>query len=223
MKDVAFALRGLRRAPGFAAASLLTLALGIGSAAAIFSVAYGVLLRPLPFAQPDRLVEISINLKGTGAGFGSLSAPEYMDLSRQNRAFSGVAAWTPRGRTIGGDGRPERVSTVQATASLFTVLGVRAQVGRTFTAEEDVAGGGLVIVLFFTVWARAFGRAQLGRIQGSAQMLTVIASAIGPLLLAQCQAWTGSYAAVFYVLAASVAALGVVAWRLKMPGAPAAG
>ena len=157
VKDVAFALRGLRRAPGFAAASLLTLALGIGSAAAIFSVAYGVLLRPLPFVQPDRLVEVSINLKGTGASFGSLSAPEYVDLARDNRAFSGVAAWTPRGRTIGGDGRPERVKTVQATASLFTILGVRAQVGRTFTTEEDVAGGGLVIVLGDALWRRRYG------------------------------------------------------------------
>jgi putative ABC transport system permease protein len=157
VKDVAFALRGLRRAPGFAAASLLTLALGIGSAAAIFSVAYGVLLRPLPFAQPDRLVEVSINLKGTGEGFGSLSAPEYVDLARENRAFSGVAAWTPRGRTIGGDGRPERVNTTQVTASLFTVLGVRAQVGRIFTAEEDVAGGGLVIVLGDALWRRRYG------------------------------------------------------------------
>ena len=157
VKDVAFALRGLRRAPGFAAAALLTLALGIGSAAAIFSVAYGVLLRPLPFAQPDRLVEVSINLKGTGEGFGSLSAPEYVDLARTTRAFSGVAGWTPRGRTIGGDGRPERVNTTQVTASLFTVLGVRAQVGRTFTAEEDVAGGGRVIVLGDGLWRRRFG------------------------------------------------------------------
>lgn len=104
-----------------------------------------------------------------------------------------------------------------ALPSLKTVMHVDA-----FAVVMGMAGG-FVIVLFFTVWARVFGRAQLGRIQGSAQMLTVIASAIGPLLLAQCQAWTGSYAAVFYVLAASVAALGLVAWRLKMPGAAAAG
>jgi MFS family permease len=77
--------------------------------------------------------------------------------------------------------------------------------------------GGFVIVLFFTVWARAFGRHQLGRIQGSAQMLTVLASAVGPLLLAKCHAWTGSYAAIFYVLAGVVALLGVAAWRVKLP------
>ena len=74
--------------------------------------------------------------------------------------------------------------------------------------------GGFVIVLFFTVWARVFGRAHLGRIQGSAQMLTVVASAVGPLLLAKCQAWTGSYAAIFYALAAIVAALAIAAWQL---------
>lgn len=77
--------------------------------------------------------------------------------------------------------------------------------------------GGFVIVLFFTVWAKVFGRAQLGRIQGTAQMLTVLASAIGPLLLAKCHAWTGSYATVFYVLAGVVALLGLAAAGLKMP------
>lgn len=77
--------------------------------------------------------------------------------------------------------------------------------------------GGFVIVLFFTVWARVFGRVHLGRIQGSAQMMTVLASAVGPLLLAKCQAWTGSYATVFYALAAVVALLGVAAARVKMP------
>ncbi len=77
--------------------------------------------------------------------------------------------------------------------------------------------GGFVIVLFFTVWAKVFGRAQLGRIQGTAQMLTVLASAVGPLLLAKCHAWTGSYAAIFYLLAAVVALLGIAAALLKMP------
>jgi len=81
--------------------------------------------------------------------------------------------------------------------------------------------GGFVIVLFFTVWAQVFGRAQLGRIQGSAQMLTVLASAVGPLLLAKTHAWTGSYATIFYLLAAVVAALGVAAWLVKLPRAAA--
>ena len=82
--------------------------------------------------------------------------------------------------------------------------------------------GGFVIVIFFSFWAKAFGRAHLGRIVGTAQMMTVLASAVGPLLLAQCHALTGSYAAVFYALAAAVALLGVAAWWVRVPGARAA-
>jgi len=77
--------------------------------------------------------------------------------------------------------------------------------------------GGFIIVLFFTVWAKVFGRAHLGRIQGTAQMLTVLASAVGPLLLAQCHRWTGSYATIFYLLAGVVGLLALAAWWLKMP------
>ena len=177
MQDVVLALRGLRRAPGFAAAALLTLALGIGSATAIFSVAYGVLLRPLPFPAADRLVEVSIDLAGMETEFGSLSAPEYVDLSRTQRSFTAVAAWVPRDRTLGGDGRPERIPTVSATASLWDVLGVRAAVGRTFTAEEAVAGVPLVVVLGDALWRRRFGgdRSIVGRsVQLDGRARTVI-------------------------------------------------
>jgi MFS family permease len=85
-----------------------------------------------------------------------------------------------------------------------------------FAVVMGVAGG-FVIVIFFTFWAKTFGRAQLGRIQGTAQMFTVLASALGPLLLAQCREWTGSYAAVFYVLAAVVGLLGLAAWLAPSP------
>jgi cyanate permease len=83
--------------------------------------------------------------------------------------------------------------------------------------------GGFVIVIFFSFWAETCGRAQLGRIVGTAQMMTVLASAVGPLLLAKCHAVTGSYAAVFYVLAAAVAVLGVAAWVVKLPAVAAKG
>jgi MFS family permease len=85
-----------------------------------------------------------------------------------------------------------------------------------FAVVMGVAGG-FVIVIFFSFWARTYGRAQLGRIQGTAQMLTVLASALGPLLLAKCHAWTGSYATVFYVVAAVVIVLGVAAWFVPLP------
>ena len=77
--------------------------------------------------------------------------------------------------------------------------------------------GGFVIVIFFSFWSRAFGRAHLGKIQGAAQSLTVLASAVGPLLLAKCVAWTGSYAAMFYILSIVVAALGISAWFVRTP------
>jgi MFS family permease len=85
-----------------------------------------------------------------------------------------------------------------------------------FAVVMGVAGG-FVIVIFFSFWAQAFGRAQLGRIQGMAQMMTVLASALGPLLLAKCHAWTGSYTAVFYVLAGVAGVFGLAAWVLKLP------
>ncbi|MGC3960840.1 MAG: MFS transporter [Verrucomicrobiota bacterium] len=85
-----------------------------------------------------------------------------------------------------------------------------------FAIVMGVAGG-FVIVIFFSFWARTFGRAQLGRIQGAAQMLTVLASALGPLVLAKCHAWTGSYATVFYALAAVVMLLGGAAWFVPLP------
>lgn len=85
-----------------------------------------------------------------------------------------------------------------------------------FAVVMGVAGG-FVIVIFFSFWAKTFGRAQLGRIQGTAQMMTVLASALGPLLLAKCHAWTGSYATVFYAQAAVVVLLGIAAWCVRLP------
>ncbi|MFL5580642.1 MAG: ADOP family duplicated permease [Gemmatimonadaceae bacterium] len=155
MQDVAFALRALRRAPGFAAAAVLTLALGIGSAAAIFTVAYGVLLRPLPLPDPERVAEISINVSGTGVAFGAMSAPEYVDLARDGRSFAAVGAWTPDDFTLGGDERPERVPGAGASASLFRVLGAPPAAGRYYTADEE-AGDARVLVITHDLWRRRF-------------------------------------------------------------------
>lgn len=101
--------------------------------------------------------------------------------------------------------------------SLRTLTHVNA-----FSVVMGIAGG-FVIVIFFTFWAKAFGPAHLGRITGTAQMMTVLASAVGPLLLAQCHALTGSYATVFHVLAGVVAFLALAAWRVRLPGNPPAG
>jgi predicted permease len=156
MTDVVLAFRGLRRAPGFAAAALLTLALGIGAATAIFSVTYGVLLRPLPFPSSERLVEVSVDLAATGTAHGNLSAPEYVDLARDARSFASLGAWRTIDRTLGGDGRAERLRVTSATASFFDVFGMRPAVGRTYGPAEDGPGGEPVIVLSDALWRRRF-------------------------------------------------------------------
>lgn len=101
--------------------------------------------------------------------------------------------------------------------ALLSLLWLRAVWQVYIFAVVMGVAGGFVIVIFFSFWARTYGRAQLGRIQGTAQMLTVLASALGPLLLAKCQAWTGSYATVFYIVAALVLVLGLAAWWVPLP------
>ena len=156
MQDVIFALRGLRRAPGFAAAAILTLAIGIGSAAAIFSVVYGVLLRPLPYPDADRLVKLGATLPGLSVSNGNLAQAEYVDLLAMH-SFSNIAAYHESDRTLGGDGPPERLDVAFASASLFPTLGMHAAMGRVFDAEEDHPGGPAVIVLSHGLWTRRFG------------------------------------------------------------------
>jgi predicted permease len=156
VQDVVFALRGLRRAKGFAVAAILTLAIGIGSAAAIFSVVYGVLLRPLPYHEADRLVQLGATLPGLSVSDGDLSAAEYVDLLAMH-SFSHIAAYHESDRTLGGDGSAQRLPVAFASASLFPTLGMHATVGRVFNAEEDRPGGPAVIVLGHGLWTRRFG------------------------------------------------------------------
>ena len=102
-------------------------------------------------------------------------------------------------------------------AALIGLPAVNSQAGVVLYGVAMGASGGVVTVVFFSVWGRVFGRSQLGRIQGCAQMMTVFASAIGPLLLAQTLARTGSYASIFYVLAAAVTLLAIACWRVALP------
>ena len=103
--------------------------------------------------------------------------------------------------------------------AVFVLFQIIQVIAAPFPGELTGVAGGFVIVIFFSFWAKTFGRAQLGRIQGTAQMMTVLASAIGPLILAKCHAWTGSYVAVFYSLAGVVALIGLAAWFVKLPRA----
>ena len=156
MQDIIFALRGFRRARGFTMAAVITLAVGIGSTAAIFSVAYGVLLRPLPFTNADRLAKLGASFPGVSVSSGQLSAAEYVDVQSGIAAIGSMGAYNETDRTIGGDGRPERVTVAYATASLLPTLGVSPMIGRAYDAEEDRPGGPQVIVLGHGLWTRRF-------------------------------------------------------------------
>jgi putative ABC transport system permease protein len=155
--DVRFALRMLRRTPGFTVAAVLTLALGIGANSAIFSVAYGVLLRPLPYPAADELSMVwmdnaRINLREDWHSF-----PDYADYRTGSSTFVDMAIFNGTSRTLTGDGDPERVRGAHSSANLFDVLGVRAAQGRTYTPAEDQQGANSVVVLSHGLWQRRFG------------------------------------------------------------------
>jgi predicted permease len=154
-QDLRYALRGLRQRPGFALVAVVTLALGIGANTAIFSIANGVLLRPLPYAQPDRLMM----LWGHRAQepLAELSVPEYWDLSERTRTLSGLAAFADGSMSLTGDGSPERLRVGFMTATATGVLGAAPARGRGFTAEEDLPGRPLAVLLSDGLWRRRFG------------------------------------------------------------------
>ena len=154
--DLRYAFRALRRAPGFTLAVVLTLALGIGANSAIFSVVHGVLLRPLPYGQPDRLVL----LYGRYPDFGrtSTSLPDYIDWRDGSKSFEHLAARHNGAFVLTGEGEPERVIADRVTSNFFPTLGVRPFMGRGFLPEEDKMGGDdRVVVLSHGYWQRRFG------------------------------------------------------------------
>jgi putative ABC transport system permease protein len=154
--DVRYAFRTLRRNPGFTIVVLLTLALGIGANAAIFSVVNGVLLRPLPYRDADRLMVIWGDLKRPGLNDIPASAGEYVDYRDRSHAFEQVAAYDTVGFNLTGGGEPERVEGAVVTTTFFALLGASAQVGRTFAAAEDQPGRDDVVVLSHSLWTRRF-------------------------------------------------------------------
>jgi putative ABC transport system permease protein len=158
LQDVRFALRTLWKGRGFAAVAVAALALGVGANSAIFSVVNAVILRPLPYAEPGRLVALWGSLNRKGFEELELSAPEYVDFrSRAAHVFEDVAAYSAGGFNLTGAGEPERVQGAFATASLFKALGVAPLKGRAFTDEEDRPGNDGVVVIGHALWQRRFG------------------------------------------------------------------
>jgi putative ABC transport system permease protein len=147
----------LRRTPGFTLAALVTLALGIGANSAIFSVANGVLLQPLPYPNPDRLAMVWMDNSRISLREDWHSYPAYADYRSGNTTFEDLAIFNGTSRTITGAGEPERVRGAHSSANLFDVLGVRALHGRTYTAAEDQPGANNVVVLSHGLWQRRFG------------------------------------------------------------------
>jgi predicted permease len=156
-QDVRFAVRSLTRQPAFAAAVVGTLALGIGANTAIFSVVDALLVRPAPFAHPDRLVLVRAARPQQGQVRLPLSYPNFLDFSVRNHTLDGVAAWTSGDVALTGSGDPEQVQYALVTANLFDVLGVRAGEGRTFRPDENQHGTAPVVIITQGFRQRHFG------------------------------------------------------------------
>ena len=155
--DVRFALRMLRKSPGFTAVALLTLALGIGANTAIFSVVNAVLLRPLPYADPAQLVLVSEAQPQAGiSGLGMSYAP-FTELQDAGHAFSAIAGLGGHALVLTGYGEPSEVSTVVVTSEFFSVLAAEPLLGRVFIPEDGRRGAAAVVVLSEHLWRNRFG------------------------------------------------------------------
>ena len=155
-RDIRHALRLLRTRPGFAAVAVTTLALGIGANTAIFSVVRSVLLEPIPFPDPDRLVLLWEAPADSPTKTFIVSAPNYVDWRRDVKSFEQSGIWEFLTFNLSGDGEPERVSGMRVSSSTFAMLGVPPALGRTFTADEDQPGHDVAIISE-GLWRRRFG------------------------------------------------------------------
>jgi predicted permease len=151
-QDIRYALRSLARRPLFAAVVIGTIALGVGANAAIFSVVNGILLRPLPYPDPDRVVSF-----GHSPPTWLASTPEFFDYKRDVRSFAFLAAYTQSEGNLATPDEPERVGLAAVTPEFFAVLGMRPMVGRTFLPDEDRVVPSPVVVMSYGLWQRRFG------------------------------------------------------------------
>ena len=155
LRDLRQGFRLLRRAPGFAAMAIVTLALGIGATTALFTVVNAVLLDPLPFPDSNKLLQVWRS-ELPALTYGSASDARYLDWRQHQRVFTDLGAWSPRGLTIGGPEGPERLPGAMATASFFRVIGAPPVIGRYFSDEEDRKGGDRVAVMSEGLWRRRY-------------------------------------------------------------------
>src|SRR4051812_26734501 len=156
-RDLRHAIRNLLRTPGFALVTILTLALGIGANTAIFSVVNAVILRPLGYPDPDRLVFISSQFPKMGFDQFWVSPPEFLEFQERTRAFSAVGAFATNQANLSAADRPRRVNNGLVSAGVFQGLGVSPMLGRAFDPSETVPNGPLVAMLSYETWQSAFG------------------------------------------------------------------
>jgi len=156
LQDFRYALRMLRKNPGFAAVALLTLALGTGATTVMFTVVNGVLLKPLSYPEPDRLVALHGKVQQFGEPWG-FSYPDFLDYQSQGQAVGPMAAWTYGGGTISEAAAAEYVEGREISSELFSVLGVPLVRGRAFSRDEDRLGAAPVAIISYSLWQRAYG------------------------------------------------------------------
>ena len=156
-QDIRYAARVVRRNPGFGVAAVLTFALGIGASTAIFSVVHGVLLRPLPYADPDRLVVVWERQPGRGNDRNVVSVPNFEAWRSRARSFERMAGLVPLPATIGLAPNPEHIMGAEVSPGYFEMLGASPALGRTFASSEEQNGGADVIVLSDGFWRSHFG------------------------------------------------------------------
>ncbi len=157
IQDVRYAIRQLTRSPGFTAVAVLTLALGLGANTAIFSLVHGVLLRPLPYPEPERLAMVWLNNPGEGIDKDVTSFPHFADWRQQARSFDQLVAYSGGGFILTGRGEPEQLRGARVAAGFFPMLGVPAIHGRGLLDEENQPGREKVVVLGHGLWQRRFG------------------------------------------------------------------
>ena len=157
LRDIGYAWRMLRKSPGFTIAAILTLALGVGANTAIFSVVHALLIAPLPYADPSRLVFVWANQTSEGYPRAPLSGPELTDLDTRSTAFEGFGAIWATTAALTGDNEPEQLRIGLVSADYFSLLGVNAAIGRTFVDSDVVQGPQESILLSAAVWQRRYG------------------------------------------------------------------
>jgi len=183
-QDLAYGIRLLALNPGFTLVAVLVLALGIGASTAIFTVINTVLLRPLPYPDPERLVMVWENDRLRGTRQEQASAPDFLDFRAQATVFEGLSAWQSTDVTLTGTGEPERLVAARVSANYFSLLGAKPLLGRGFAPEEEQAGRGRVAILSQGLWQRRFGadRGVLGRtvtLDGVSFVVVGVASGVG--------------------------------------------